>query len=204
MLTKSLVVGAVASLMGLLILAVTCSYARADGMGQGQMVLTCNNDGLLIGPNASTVVTCETAQLNLSSFRELNVEYVDIDGQANSPDVIINSIEATMNVNNGDGLLEDFMDVAFSPYINATGGGGIVGPPENYSTYGGTQSPHIRLNTSTIYNWISSLSWGPALGAPTNITFEAQVFVTNTGTSNHLAYNTLRVIVDTGGDVHNW
>jgi len=183
---KRVLIAASASLAGLLVLA--CAWSSASA---AQIILTCNNDGLLIASQATAVVTCETQKVNLSSFTNLDVDYVAIDGQGDNSKIIINSIETTMNVNNSHGLL-DFMDVAFSSYTEAAGGGGIS---PNFSTYGGTQSPNISLDKNTIFSWISALNLG--LGPPTNITFEAQVFVTNTDTSSHLGYNTLRVIVDT-------
>jgi hypothetical protein len=192
MLVKRVLIAASASLAGLLVLACAWSLASAAA---AQIVLTCNNDGITDGSpipaGATSVVTCETTKVNLSSFTNFTVDYVGIDGQGSNNKVIINGIEATLNVNNAHGLL-DFMDVAFSPYAGAMGGGGTS---PNFSTYGGTQSPNISLDKNTIFSWISALNLG--LGPPTNITFEAQVFVTNTDTSHQFAYDTLRVIVDT-------
>ena len=184
---KRVLVAASASLAGLLFLAGAGSSAWA----QQQRILFCNIDGTLIPAHSHAVATCLTNMIAMSAItagEDLRVEYADASGQTTDPGAIIDSVEATLNVNNNVNVVQDFMDVAFSPYAHVPGGGGAA---PNFSTFGGVNSPNIDLLKSTINAW----TVGQALGPANNVNFELQVFVTNSTATNQFIVGTLRVIV---------
>ncbi len=184
---KRVLMAASASLAGLLFLAGAGSSAWAQ-----QRILFCNIDGTLIPAHSHAVATCVTNMIAMSAIicpaEDLRVEYADASGQTTDPGAIIDSVEATLNVNNNVNVVQDFMDVAFSPYAHVPGGGGAA---PNFSTFGGVNSPNIDLLKSTINAW----TVGQALGPANNVNFELQVFVTNSTATNQFIVGTLRVIV---------
>jgi len=180
---KRVLLAASASLAGLLFLACAGSSASA----QTQVVLPCFISATPVPAGKSAVATCFTNMIPLSAIttgEDLRVDYVDADGGTSAPALVINTIEATLNVNNVSNQFLDYMDVAFSPYVNAPGGGGASG---NVSTFGGLNSPNIDLLKSTIKTWVPTAN---------NVNFELQVFVTNNGTVSENAIGSLHVIVD--------
>jgi len=183
---KRVLVAASASLAGLLFLAGAGSSAWAQ-----QRVLLCNIDGVSVPAHSSAVVTCLTNMIAMGAIgagEDLRVEYADASGQTTDPLAVIDSVEATLNANNGANVNLDFMDVALSPYAHVAGGGGKF---PNYSTFGGVNSPNIDLLKSTIQAWTVSQGFGPT----TNVNFELQIFVTNNATTPQFVVGTLRVIV---------
>ncbi len=135
---KRVLVAASASLAGLLFLACAGSSASA----QTQEVLPCFISATSVPAGKSTVATCLTDMVPLSAItspsQDLRVDYVDADAGTSGPTLVINSIEATLNVNNVSNQVQDFMDVAFSPYVDTAGGGGASG---NCVDLRGTQQP---------------------------------------------------------------
>jgi hypothetical protein len=99
------------------------------------------------------------------------------------------SIEVTLNFLDSDNNVVDFMDVAFSPYTHAAGGGK---PPANI-TYGATTNPNIYLLGSTILNDPVAQTYGEKIA---QAQLELQVFVNNTTGALAVADATLRAIVD--------
>jgi len=183
---KRVLVAASASLAGLLFLAGAGSSAWAQ-----QRVLLCNIDGVSVPAHSSAVVTCLTNMIAMGAIgagEDLRVEYADASGQTTDPLAVIDSVEATLNANNGANVNLDFMDVALSPYAHVAGGGGQF---PNYSTFGGVNSPNIDLLKTTIQAWTVSQGFGPT----TNVNFELQIFVTNNATTPQFVVGTLRVIV---------
>jgi hypothetical protein len=182
---KKLLVAASASLAGLLFLA----CAGSPALAQTQRVLSCFLSSTPVAPGASTVATCVTNMIPLSSItplaNDLRVDYVDGDAGTAVPGVVINSVEVTLNVNNAANQFLDFMDVALSPYANVAGGGGIS---SNVATFGALNSPNIDLLKSSIFTWTGLSS--------NNVNFELQVFVTNNTAVSHNVVGSLHVIVD--------
>jgi len=183
---KRVLVAASASLAGLLFLAGAGSSAWAQ-----QRVLLCNIDGVSVPAHSSAVVTCLTNMISMGAIsspsEDLRVEYADASGQTTDPLAVIDSVEATLNANNGANVSLDFMDVALSPYAHVAGGGGKF---PNYATFGGVNSPNIDLLRSTITAWTVGQGFGPTV----NVNFELQVFVTNNATTPQFVVGTLRVI----------
>jgi hypothetical protein len=186
---KKVLVAASASLAGLMMLVCTWSSALA----QTQKVYLCNLY-TAVPAKGTTVATCLTDGALLPSFtNDFNVAFVSADASASSASVTINSIEVTLNGRDGAGVV-DFMDIAFSPYVDTVGGGGI---PNNQTTYGGFNSPNIDLCKTTITTWLTT-GQGPFPGTPPfTLQFELQVFVSNSSASPQSVSGTLRVIANT-------
>jgi hypothetical protein len=117
------------------------------------------------------------------------VEFIGADASTSVPGALVQSIEVTLNFLDSDSNLVDFMDVAFSPYINAPGGGK---PPANI-TYGATSRPNIFLRGDTILNDPVAQTYGETIA---QAQLELQVFVNNTTGSLAVANATLRALVD--------
>lgn len=187
---KRVLVAVSASVAGLLFLAGAGSSAWAQ-----QRILLCNIDGTVVPAHSHTVATCLTNMIPLaaitSATEDLRVEYADANAQTTDPSAVIDSVEATLNANNGANVSLDFMDVALSPYVHVPGGGGTAPSGANLGTFGGVNSPNIDLLRSTITAWTVGQGFGPTA----NVNFELQVFVTHTGATSQFVDGTLRVIV---------
>lgn len=186
---KRFLLPASASLAGLMMLICTWSSASA----QTQKVYLCNISAA-VPAKGSAALTCKTDGALLTSFaNDFNVAYVAADASSPSSAVIINSVEVTLNGNDGAGVV-DFMDVGFTPYVDMIGGGGVT---FNNTTYGGVNSPNIDLCKTTINTWLTT-GQGPFPGTPPfTLQFELQVFATNSNTIPQAVSGTLRVIVNT-------
>jgi hypothetical protein len=163
-----------ASIAGLLFVACCWPSGLASA---AQHIIVCDKDSVAVPAHSMQIVHCETPPIALGNFI---VEYVAGDTSANGG--VIQSIEANINFIDNSSNVWDFIDVAFSPYVNFTPGG--------FATFGTTNSPNILLAKSTIQN-------DPSGGAHiTKIQLQLQVFVRNDSNALVVASESLRAIVD--------
>lgn len=183
---KRVLVAMSASLAGLMMFVCTWSSASA----QSQVVYFCNINSVAIAAHSSTVVNCSSATLAGFSS-DVNTAFVNADVSADSPDITINSVKATFNGLQSGSTLLDYMDIAFSPYVDTVGGGGI---PGLNTQYGGFNSPNMDLCKTTITKWLKSAPFNGTI--PFSFQYELFLYVTNSDTVVHHVSGTLHVITN--------
>jgi hypothetical protein len=163
-----------ASLTGLLFMACVWSSALA---ALSQHIVVCDSDSVAVPAHSLKIIHCETPSIPVGHFR---IEYLAADTSVNGG--IIQSVEANINFLDNSSNVWDFIDVAFTPYVNF--------PPGGFATFGATTSPNIDLQKSTIQN-------DPNGGANiTKIQLQLQVFVQNNTAAVVVGSESLRAIVD--------
>jgi hypothetical protein len=183
---KRFLVAASASLAGLMVLV--CAWSSASAAGQ--VVYFCELNPTNVAAHSSTVVTCSSSTLQ-GFMTDFNTAYVNADASADSPDITINSIEVTLNGLQAGSILLDYMDIAFTPYVDTVGGGGI---PGNNTTYGGFNSPNLDLCKTAANTWLKT---SPFSGTPPfSYQYELQIFVSNSDSTVHHVSGTLHVITN--------
>ena len=186
---KTLFVTTVALLTGALSLA--CMWTTAFAKGESSY-LTCDCPGATTGCiNASGTVPagalvnleCASTNFPVSSTNVFRVPFFDGDVSTDSTSLSVASVEGTITFLDSMGNMTNFIDLGFTPYINAPGG---PGAPPNNVTYGFVSNPNLSIDVEDL---LESASFTGTTQAQINL----QVFLRNSDSKPHTGATSMRV-----------